>query len=35
MRGGRRQQDIDDFISGELGEIDGSVTSAAASFSKP
>jgi hypothetical protein len=34
MRGGRRQQDIDDFISSELGEIDGSVTSAAAT-SKP
>jgi len=34
MKGGRRQQDIDDFISSELGEIDGSVTSAAAT-SKP
>lgn len=31
MRGGRRQQDIDDFISSELGEIDGSVTAAAKS----
>ena len=34
MKGGRRQQDIDDFISSELGEIAGSVTSAAAT-SKP
>ena len=34
MKGGRRQQDIDEFISSELGEIDGSITSAAAT-SKP
>lgn len=34
MRGGRRQQDIDDFIDNELEEIEGGVTSQAVS-SKP